>query len=431
MKTEPPSASSSVLSAVRHAFLWLVAGNAIGVMIAVLLLLPALNVWLGEWTYGRWMMVHMNVLLFGWCALPMVGILFVAYGATSGRLAAWCRPVVWLWSAALAAGAVSWLEGHSSGKLFLDWSGFVRVFFPFALGALWLLLATSLALNWRAQSRAVLLAKCAGLLVLLAVPFALYFASNPNVYPAVNPDTGGPIGSSQLDSSLGMVFILLAMPFALTRMNPAKVFTVRLAWMVLAANAIFCATLTRTDISHRLPSQYLGLGTILVWLPLAPAYYNAFQWIPATKRWRRAFLLWWGALVVSGWILFLPGILDRFKFTDGLVGHSLTAVAGFLTAYLLFAITQLVGECDASIVNGAWAFYAWNLGVLSYVVLFMIAGWIEGADPAFTMAPSLARNIFYIVRLLTGLAMLAASVEWLLSSFSPRISLVNEGEKAA
>jgi cytochrome c oxidase cbb3-type subunit 1 len=61
----------------------------------------------------------------------------------------------------------------------------------------------------------------------------------------------------------------------------------------------------------------------------------------------------------------------------------------------------------------------------------MIAGWIEGADPAFTMAPSLARNIFYIVRLLTGLAMLAASVEWLLSSFSPRISLVNEGEKAA
>jgi cbb3-type cytochrome oxidase subunit 1 len=50
------SASRPVAGAVWHALAWLVFGNAIGVMIAILLLAPSLNVWLGEWTYGRWMM---------------------------------------------------------------------------------------------------------------------------------------------------------------------------------------------------------------------------------------------------------------------------------------------------------------------------------------------------------------------------------------
>src|SRR5579863_7814210 len=107
--------SDGVTAAVQHALGWLVAGNAIGVMLAILLLLPQLNAWLGEWTYGRWMMVHMNTLLYGWCSVPMLAMLVKAYGADRGSLAAWARPVVWLWSAALLAGSWSWLQGHSSG----------------------------------------------------------------------------------------------------------------------------------------------------------------------------------------------------------------------------------------------------------------------------------------------------------------------------
>src|SRR5579859_3516672 len=61
-----------IATAAWHAFFWLVLGNAIGVMIAILLLVPSANVVLGEWTYGRWMMVHMNILLYGWCSLPML-----------------------------------------------------------------------------------------------------------------------------------------------------------------------------------------------------------------------------------------------------------------------------------------------------------------------------------------------------------------------
>jgi cytochrome c oxidase cbb3-type subunit 1 len=58
----------------------------------------------------------------------------------------------------------------------------------------------------------------------------------------------------------------------------------------------------------------------------------------------------------------------------------------------------------------------WNWSVLAYVVLMFGAGWIEGSDPAFTIIPGLARNVIYVLRLLTGVLMLAASLEWLVDA---------------
>jgi cytochrome c oxidase cbb3-type subunit 1 len=414
-------------SAVRHSLVWLVLGNSIGVLIAILLLAPGLNPWLGEWTYGRWMMVHMNTALYGWCSLPMVGFLFKAYDVDRGEIGRWCRPVVWLWSAGLLIGCFSWLSGHSSGKLFLDWSGFARIFFPLAIGALWVVLAWAFirsTLVHECSGIAVPIAKATALLVLSAVPFAIYFASSPDVYPFVNPDTGGPTGQSQLESSLGVVLILLALPFGLTRRKDHGTGIVLMAWLVFAAEAILCGTLARADVSHRVLTQWLSLGSLLAWLPLIPAYYNAFRWHAKTRRWRIAFLWWWGGLVVTGWILFLPGVLDRFKFTDGLVGHSLTAVAGFLTAFEIFVLVQLIGDEHAQIFNRGWSFYAWNLGVLAYVVVMTIAGWIEGADPGFTIVPGALRNLLYSIRLCTGLAMFAGSMEWLVAAFSRPIAAI-------
>src|ERR1017187_6453861 len=124
------NSAQAVALAAWHSLFWLVVANAIGSMIALLLLFPALNRLLGEWTYGRWIMVHMNLELYGWASLPLAGFLFKVYGADRGPLAQWCRPVLWVWSAALGVGAYSWLSGHTSGKLFLDWSGYARIFFP-------------------------------------------------------------------------------------------------------------------------------------------------------------------------------------------------------------------------------------------------------------------------------------------------------------
>lgn len=407
-----------VAAAAWHAFLWLVIGNGIGVMLAVLLLVPSLNGLLAEWTYGRWMMVHVNILLYGWCSLPMVGWLFRIYGTDRGPTAAWCRPVLWTWSSALFVASLTWLGGHSSGKLFLDWSGYARIAFPAALLALWLLLEVSLVLAWNSARNKTWPAhavKIIGLAVLFAVPFAIYVASSPTVYPAINPATGGPTGESQLESSLGVVAILLVVPFGVARRKAGQRWPLAVSAIVFAAESLLCFSLSHGDVSHRLPSQYLSLGSLLAWLPLVPAYYATFQWHDNTRQWRKALLWWWGFLVVSGWVMFLPGVLDRFKFTDGLVGHSLAAVAGFLTALLAVVLVQLLGD-DGWILTRRWSFHMWNWSVLGYVVLMLIAGWIEGGNPEFTIAPEPLRAVLYSLRLVTGILMLISSVEWLVAS---------------
>jgi cytochrome c oxidase cbb3-type subunit 1 len=336
-----------IASAAWHALFWLVAANAIGVLIAILLLFPALNRFLGEWTYGRWIMVHMNLELYGWASLPLVAFLFRIYGAEREPMVQWSRPVLWVWSAALAVGAYSWLSGHSSGKLFLDWSGYARVLFPLAMIALWVLLAASLTHQWKKTPNNTLAtrgAKLLGLAILLVVPVVMYLASNPDFYPAINPDSGGPTGASQLESSLMVVAILLLLPFGLTQRKAMRFRIIPFAWVILAAEFLLCFALGHGDISHHRPAQFLSLGSLLVWIPLTPAYYAAFEWNANTHRWRIAFLCWWSALLLTGWIFFLPGILDHFKFTDGLVGHSLLAMAGFTSSLLIFVLVQLLGE---------------------------------------------------------------------------------------
>ena len=410
----PTHASRIAVGAAWHGLLWLVIANAIGVLIAILLLLPNLNRFLGEWTYGRWVMVHMNLELYGWTAIPMVAFLFRAYGADRGASAQWSRPILWVWSAALGVGALSWLSGHSSGKLFLDWTGYARVLFPAALVALWLLLVYTFARNWNlAENASVIVrsAKFLGLLILMTVPFALYIEASPNLYPTVNPDTGGPTGASQLESSLMIVAILLVLPFGITRRRVARARSTTVSWAVLVAEAVLCLAMGRADSSHHRAIQYLSLGTLLVWLPLMPAYYSAFEWHNNTRRWRLAFLGWWAVLIPTGWIFFLPGILDHFKFTDGLVGHSFVAMAGFTSSLIIFVMVQLLGD-DGWIFNRARSFYLWHASVAAYIVVITMAGWREGFDPTFTIIPGTARNILYILRLLTGILMTLASLDW-------------------
>jgi cytochrome c oxidase cbb3-type subunit I len=407
-----------IASAAWHSLFWLVAANAIGVLLAILLLVPSLNPLLGGWTYGRWIMVHMNLELYGWTSLPLIGFLFRIYGADGGPAAQWCRPVLWVWSTALGVGALSWLSGYSSGKLFLDWTGYARLLFTAALVAVWTLLVFAF-LRSRGRARNTAMAPLATrlicLLILFAVPFILYLASSPNSYPPVNPDTGGPTGASQLESSLAIVAILLLLPFGIARRKAGSLKIVVIGWIVLVAESLLCAALGHSNVSHRVPAQYLSLGSLLVWLPLTPAYYAAFEWHSNTRLWRLSFLCWWAALLVTGWVFFLPGVLDHFKFTDGLVGHSFVAMAGFTSSFIVFVMVQLLGD-GGWIFNRARSFYLWNGSVIAYVVVVTVAGWREGFDPTFTIVPGMSRNVLYVLRLITGILMFLASLDWLVDA---------------
>ncbi len=407
-------------AAAWHSLLWLVIANCVGVLLAAMLLVPRINTVLGQWTYGRWMPVHLHLQLYGWCSLPLVGFLFQVYGCRRENAARWVSPVLWLWSVALGVGALSWLDGRSSGKLFLDWTGYPRVLFPFALFCLWGLLTGSLLADWKQNPQVPpvpRVLKIVGLALLLVVPLLIYIAANPALYPPINPDTGGPTGASQLESTLVIIAILLLLPFGLTRRKAPYLGTITWAWLIFAVECLLCLCLGRADVSHHKPTQWISLGSLLVWIPLTPAYYGAFGWHENARRWRIAFLCWWSLLVPTGWMLFLLGVLDHFKFTDGLVGHSLLAMAGFVSSLLIFVLVQLMGD-DGWIFNGTWSFYVWQASVAAYVAIMFFAGWREGSNPAFALAPGLLRNSIYTLRLGLGLLILAASLDWFKDAFA-------------
>lgn len=409
-----------VASVAVHAFVWLAVGNAVGVLIAALLVWPSLGGLLGSWTYGRWVAVHLDVQLYGWAALPMVALLCFAFLPERSRLAAWVtRFALGAWSAALALGFVWALQGRSSGKLFLEWTGASRWGLGLALGVLELALLTGFVLRRRErrEGRAATGLKVALLISLAAVPFVLFWSAGTEVYPAINPDSGGSTGGSLLGSSLGIVAALLLFP-VLLELRPARSDadarrTLRWAAAAFVLHALGFAWLDHGDRSHYEPLQIVALSTLLVWWPLGRRLLRSFRWPAAAGPWFAA-LGWWSAvLLVSALVMFLPGVLDGLKFTNALVAHAHLAMAGVITSLHFVLLASMAPSSERSLVGrDPLAFWLWNGGCAAMLLALTALGVLEAGDPGRLFRPDLAATLIYGARLLAGVAMLVASVRW-------------------
>jgi cytochrome c oxidase cbb3-type subunit 1 len=402
-----------------HSLTWLAASSAVGLLLATLLLVPRLNDLLAPLTYGRWVPLHLDLALYGWLGLPLVGLLLRAYApaAGEGRLPALA---VHAWSGSLAAGAVAWLAGGSSGRPFLDWSGAVRWAFLAALALLWAVLAVLLARRVRAAGRAGRppwahgdLGRALLLLALAAVPPLLALAGRPSAYPAVNPDTGGPTGASLLGSSLAVVAMFLVTPPLLGLRRKGRSDGWKLA-ALLAAHAVALGLVGGGDHSHREPVQVLALASLLPWAWLVPRELARYRWPEGGRRWLAALLAWGGLLLAASLVGFLPGVLDRQKFTHLLVAHAHLAMAAFATS---FAALVLVALAPASAAPPPLAapvpFALWHGGAAFHLAALAGLGWLEIADPGSMFRPSMAADALLAVRWLAGAVMLAAALGWL------------------
>ena len=392
--------------AARHSLFWLVAANAVGLWLAASLLWPALGDLVAPLTYGRWMPLHLNWQLYGWCALPLVAALLHRYlDEADLRAAAQARIALGAWSLALGLGGLAWLAGDTSGKLFLDWHGLTRGVLPAAMLGLWAVLA---AHTWRrraALGRGELLRRGGPLLGLLAVPPVLYISSGRDYYPAVNPDSGGATGAALLGSTLGIVTLFGLLPLMLgrRRTKPAGWF-----WVALLASWGMFAGMRHGSVSHHLPGQIIGLGLLLAWVPLLPLYWRRFDWSTGASRWLGAAWAWWLLLVVTGWLTFLPGLSERLKFTNGLVAHAHLAMAGLVTAVNALVLHTLGGG-----LSRRTAFWLWQAGCAAQVGLLLALGWMENAAAGALFRSEAWTQAIYGGRLAAGLAMAAASVLWL------------------
>jgi cytochrome c oxidase cbb3-type subunit 1 len=413
--TGRPSASG--LAAV-HALAWLTAGNGVGVLLALLLLVPRLGDALAPLGYGRWMPVHWNSLLYGWLALPLVAALLRLYGAPS-RIDRAGRWAVAAWSATLAVGCLSWLAGDTTAKPFLEWAGPVRWLLAGTLLFLAAVLAAGHLRHRAGWSRAGRAGRGALRAALLPVPVVLFHAASPRVYPPVNPASGGPTGASLLGSSLAIVALFVLAPRLLGLASPdgeegrSRAGTRLLAPLVLHfALFLLLVALQPGDHSHHDPLQVAAVASIALWPPVLVHHLRRVRWPPSAGRWLAALGAWGAALVASSIPSALPGVLERWKFTHALVAHAHLAMAGLCSAFAVLVLLA-VAPSLAPALAGRTAFTLWNGGTLAHAAAMLWLGTLEGGDPGLVIRGGPAVTALFAVRLLAGVAMLAASVAWL------------------
>lgn len=373
-----------------HALAWLAAACGVGLLLSILLLFPGLNP--GPLTYGRWMPLHLNLVLYGWLALPLVALLLRAYRPPD-RAAAWA---VQVWSGSLVAGAVSWLLGNTTGKAFLDWQGIARVAFLANLAFLAAVLAAGLVRR-RSWGLAALWAGLLGVAAMMAS------ATSTHTYPPVNPATGGPTGASLLGSTLAVIAIFLGTPLMLGLAGRGGMGSI----LAFGLHCAFFAFVGLGDHTHREPLQIAAVASLLVWAWLLPRWLGRFDWPQGSRPWLLAFLAWGGALLASAVPMFLPGLLDRIKFTNALVGHAHLAMAGMATSFAALLLTVLGGDlADRA------SFVLWHAGNAAHVVALAGAGALEAADPGIVFRGDPSITVLYLVRALAGAAMLTAAARW-------------------
>ena len=403
----------------RHALGWLVAANGVGLWLAALLLWPTWGDVVAPLSYGRWMPLHMNWHLYGWCAVPLIGLLlrWILVPDHQG-VVTHTHIALSAWSLALVLGGISWLGGVTSGKLFLDWHGWARPLMSIAMLVLWTVLASHVWWGWSRESGWQRWSKVGIMIGLVFVPPLMWWAAGREVYPAVNRDSGGATGAALLGSTLGIVGIFGWLPRMLgvslnckseTEQSPSMERAELWFWVAFGVSALVWVTIERGNSSHHDGEQIVGLGLLLVWVPLLTWWWTRQAWSESARPWLRAALVWWALLVVSGWVTFLPEVSERLKFTNALVAHAHLAMAGLVTSVNGLILNQL--DPQRPLLRGM---VLWQIGSATMVAMLMIIGWFERDNTtAFFYGEAWWVETGYAVRLVAGLAMTVASVQLL------------------
>lgn len=385
---------------------WLVAAGAVGALMAFLLIFPEAGRLLGPLTYGRWATVHLDAELYGWCALPLVGLLFRMYDVSTAA----ARWTLRAWTLALLVGCASWLAGITGGKLFMEWTGTARIAFPVALVLLWLVLLIAFFQNGRGSGAVLMTVRIALLIALAPIGPLMYWAADPALFPPINPDSGGATGGSLLGSTLAVVGILVACPLILNLPatgNRAR--RVGAASALLALHFGWFFALDHGHHSHHEPNQLWALFSLAAWWPLLIWYWRGFTWPAATRLWLRALAAWAATLLVTALFTFLPGVLEAWKFTNALVAHSHIAMAGMLTSLNMLILVSLGGPRG---LDRPVLFWLWHGGAVLLVASLLSLGVLESESQSVLFRSEPAADACYALRLAGGGLMLAAAVGW-------------------
>ncbi len=343
-----------------------------------------------------------------------------------------------------------------------------------ALVILWFVLAAAWRDRSPAWNKRRRLLALAGLIGLALVPASLILTSSPATYPPVDRTTGGPTGSSLLGSALVVVGLMLLLPRVTAKAregrdriafghaasasrrhsaasgrgipggpcewkedsgscgdgtarddrdpsshhSPDRCGELSLPflkrnhgiWIFFGVSWIVFGVTEAIGGTHHDVHQIGSMLFLMPWVWWLPRDWSHFEWPEGSRAWRMAMFAWWGLLVVSGLLMYQPGVLDRLKFTQGLVAHSHLAMAGFTTSFCALLLVLLTGRR----MGGAASVVVWHVAALAMIVTLTVMGWREGAGPEWMSTQPAWRELGLVVRTCCGGLMLAVSVLWLL-----------------
>jgi len=271
--------------------------------------------------------------------------------------------------------------------------------------------------DWRQLSNQGRLWRVLTLLALLPVPVVMYLASGPDVYPAVNPHSGGATGSSLLGSTLGIVFLFLLTPLLNGRPRGRNVLAIHFS-LFAAHFLLFLATGQGNHSNHE-PAQIAALGSLCIWPPVLWFYYRRFNWAPVIRPWLVGFAAWGVLLCITGWLSFLPQVLERIKFTNALTAHAHLAMAGMVTSFLMLIILTLAPRFTH--LGQPKMVWIWQGATLLHVVVLTIAGGLEFDLGGAFYQGHFWRQCLYGLRLFAGVLMWGVSLFWLVSTLRKKI----------
>lgn len=397
---------------------WLLIANLVGLLMSYLLINQQAGNLIAPISYGRLVPLHLNFHLYGWLSVPILGLLIYWY-YVSKKLS---LLILISWSLCLLAGGYSWLTGNSSGKIFLEWHDIYGRILEATFFLLWAILSISYC-KQQCKIRdnlAILILKLILLTVLGALPLLFHYALDRSVYPAINPTSGGPTGTSLLGSTLGLIIIFGCLP-ALLKGALIHYKAMLLFAFLLIIHFIIFSMMDHGHVTNLTMTQYLGLGSLVVWIPIIYWYYSRFEWPSGSRIWILSFSFWGSLLTLSATFMFLPGQLEYVKFTSFLVAHSHIAMAGMLTAICMLILTllsklDLTKANESNCLSNKPIFYLWNFSLALHLLTLIGLGIIENISPANSFRADIESHTLDIVRFCSGLLMTSCSVFWLSGS---------------
>lgn len=405
---------------VWHSLFWLVLANLVGLILSILLSFPEIGDLISPLTYGKWVPLHLNFHLYGWCSLPVIGLLLRWYLPRSCWTESSISLTLEVWSGALLYGGLSWLAGETSGKIFLDWKGSSEIMFLIALTLLWIQLALGLGVqlnkaNGQYQKWSFLSTRTFGLVLLAAVPIVFFWALNPEIFPPINLSTSGATGASLLVSSLAIVLLFLVLPIILevkTKTSPAALWL----FVALGIHFLLWSIIPHRNSTHREIGQIIAVASLLVWAPALWWYFQQFCWSAESKYWRLSTGLFGLLLVITAVIMFLPGILDQVKFSQYLVAHVHLAMGGMVSSFLFVILIELPVDVDVKQkLSRGFTILMWHAGICMQLVTLLELGSLELKNFGVSRSAGGSEFVWQLLRLAGGGVMTYCSLTWLIS----------------